>query len=1027
MATRYVDFQNGDDANDGLSFANRKKTITSACQNSLPGDDVRVMKSSDPVSVGNCTWVAAEKDRYTYVTGYSNNNGEIQISISNYFTNWLTGEYVTIANGGRVPQILGVWKITKVSNNAYVLQGSDYASLTDAGSGDLGHIINSTGSIVTVPSQLLTSIDPQWTALTLANPVSAWVNSGAVDGITNGANYIPGSQPAGADTKTGPSLFESRPGSSWRIKWINSNQVTVTEVSYVDTRAYIASGYYQPAASYYGYNDTSVYMPTGYIHYFAGSNYYYGAVNSNSYFQWGTWYNQTSGFDADTPPYRQYQIGAGENAMNFLRQRSYCGISQYADVQDASGNGNGCVGICHFLGNIGPNRYYTAGYDLEWEAIFFQRDATMVQFNIHANANWTFSTLQPSATVVAGKYDTGTEINMAGSPAQTETHWYDFPSTLDLSARDAISLFVKNAGAQDLDIRLRLSSSVHGGGGTVTEFTLPMSTIGSDWTPVTLSTGSNLPSNIQSISIYYAGTSDVTETKKFSISNISAITSTGIGFDDLIGLNTTASPLWYRIYAMRVKYGNTLITLQNSKDTETEEVREFGLTYLGPKGLDLSDGSRHTYTVETYVRKAIPVTTLQYIAPNNVVIKGGYDETDMSTVTGQTWINCDPANNGIEIVGSAVYLENIHLMNAATGLYLSGSNRSNEVQNCSFNFCTNGLYSPNSWQNRFRNVTFMGCQTAIYLTQNGSGDFTIKDSTFECNNTGMLRECRNVSTSLYNCNLRGHRGYSIYNRHILGTKDYQNNITSHYYHAIYLDDTQDYVFSGGKIKKALNTLNSYEFVMNNDAYNTALIDTDVQKYTYPGTFGMQASYVRSRNGFITAKNGDGLQVRHSFHAAWEKNDAVPDSALVNGTTVQNCRWDGTDPRGKIWKVYRTSSGAEWGWASSSTAWRRKIAQVPMTAGTAFSISIRTLRSQPNYATYGKLAIVVDNAESTIGLTSDYFLDVTTQAGATWQQYTAQLTALKTGVAEVYLAYWVEGSNTTGSTTAVYYDDIQVSG
>lgn len=54
MATFYLDFENGNDSNNGLSFANRWKTITSGATaaRTAPGDTIRIMKSSDPVSLG---------------------------------------------------------------------------------------------------------------------------------------------------------------------------------------------------------------------------------------------------------------------------------------------------------------------------------------------------------------------------------------------------------------------------------------------------------------------------------------------------------------------------------------------------------------------------------------------------------------------------------------------------------------------------------------------------------------------------------------------------------------------------------------------------------------------------------------------------------------------------------------------------------------------------------------------------------------------------------------------------------------
>lgn len=54
MSTFYVDFENGNDSNDGLSFANRWKTLTSGATavRIAPGDVIRVMASPPPVLAG---------------------------------------------------------------------------------------------------------------------------------------------------------------------------------------------------------------------------------------------------------------------------------------------------------------------------------------------------------------------------------------------------------------------------------------------------------------------------------------------------------------------------------------------------------------------------------------------------------------------------------------------------------------------------------------------------------------------------------------------------------------------------------------------------------------------------------------------------------------------------------------------------------------------------------------------------------------------------------------------------------------
>lgn len=62
MATYYVDYVGGNDANNGTSFALRKKTITSGTSVASAGDTVRVMASAAPASLGqSATWTNQSK------------------------------------------------------------------------------------------------------------------------------------------------------------------------------------------------------------------------------------------------------------------------------------------------------------------------------------------------------------------------------------------------------------------------------------------------------------------------------------------------------------------------------------------------------------------------------------------------------------------------------------------------------------------------------------------------------------------------------------------------------------------------------------------------------------------------------------------------------------------------------------------------------------------------------------------------------------------------------------------------------
>lgn len=58
MPTYYLDYENGDDANDGSDWANAWKTITNGptAARIAPGDVIRIAKSPDPTAIGNATW-----------------------------------------------------------------------------------------------------------------------------------------------------------------------------------------------------------------------------------------------------------------------------------------------------------------------------------------------------------------------------------------------------------------------------------------------------------------------------------------------------------------------------------------------------------------------------------------------------------------------------------------------------------------------------------------------------------------------------------------------------------------------------------------------------------------------------------------------------------------------------------------------------------------------------------------------------------------------------------------------------------
>lgn len=114
MATLYLDFLNGNDANDGSSFANRFQTFTSGATaaRTAPGDTIRLMKSEDPVRV-----IAAAKS----ITS-STNASPISVEVTGH--GYSTGDQVVISGHTTNTSANGTWTITVVDANNFTLNSS---------------------------------------------------------------------------------------------------------------------------------------------------------------------------------------------------------------------------------------------------------------------------------------------------------------------------------------------------------------------------------------------------------------------------------------------------------------------------------------------------------------------------------------------------------------------------------------------------------------------------------------------------------------------------------------------------------------------------------------------------------------------------------------------------------------------------------------------------------------------------------------------------------------------------------------
>ena len=174
MATYYIDYEGGNDANDGLSFANRWKTMTNGATAAriAPGDEIRIMASPDPTSIGNATWTGGGRPATISIASSTN---ATPIVITTAAAHGLTaGDYVTVTSHTTNTNANGVWLVgTTPSATEFQILQMDGSNTTGNGVGGAsGTVTKANNLVVKTASPLVKNIalcgglgqKPAWTA-----------------------------------------------------------------------------------------------------------------------------------------------------------------------------------------------------------------------------------------------------------------------------------------------------------------------------------------------------------------------------------------------------------------------------------------------------------------------------------------------------------------------------------------------------------------------------------------------------------------------------------------------------------------------------------------------------------------------------------------------------------------------------------------------------------------------------------------------------------------------------------------------
>lgn len=173
MATFYLDYEGGNDANDGTTFANRWKTITNGATAAriAPGDTIRIMASPDPTSIGNATWTGGGRPLAINIASSTN---ATPIEITTSAAHGLSAnDYVSIVSHTTNTNANGIWKVGAInSSTAFTIVQISGTNTTGNGvGGATGNITKVNNTVVKTASALVQNValcgglgqKPAWT------------------------------------------------------------------------------------------------------------------------------------------------------------------------------------------------------------------------------------------------------------------------------------------------------------------------------------------------------------------------------------------------------------------------------------------------------------------------------------------------------------------------------------------------------------------------------------------------------------------------------------------------------------------------------------------------------------------------------------------------------------------------------------------------------------------------------------------------------------------------------------------------
>ncbi len=190
MTTFFCDYEGGNDANDGLTFTNRWKTLTSGATAAriAPGDTIKLMASPTPTSLGVTGIWTDGMEAPTFIPTSSLNATPIVFTKVGH--GLVTGDTIIVQGHTVNTNANGVWYVT-VSGDTFTLLNADGSSSIGNGiGGATGTVQKITNSVVKLASSLNKTIACTGNRNTLTN----WTASANITCSINTTDYKEGGE-----------------------------------------------------------------------------------------------------------------------------------------------------------------------------------------------------------------------------------------------------------------------------------------------------------------------------------------------------------------------------------------------------------------------------------------------------------------------------------------------------------------------------------------------------------------------------------------------------------------------------------------------------------------------------------------------------------------------------------------------------------------------------------------------------------------------------------------------------------------